>query len=67
MGVADCAYAEAAANRAALVTKPKSFVISCFHLICIKRHAVEMVAIIPMHPAARQEDLARRFLALCTS
>jgi hypothetical protein len=47
MGVADCA--EAAANRAAQVTKPKSFVISCFLLICIQRRAVEMVAIIPMH------------------
>ena len=35
MGVADCAYAEAAASKAAPVMKPKSFAISCFLLICI--------------------------------
>jgi hypothetical protein len=44
IGVADCAYAEAAASNAALVINPKSFAISYFLLICTQRRAVEKVA-----------------------
>jgi hypothetical protein len=44
MGVADCAYAETAANIAVAVTKPKSFVIPSLLLICTQHRVREKVA-----------------------
>jgi hypothetical protein len=64
MGVADCAYAEAAASNAALVIKPKSFVILGFLLICIQHRVLEKVADISM-PRGRRRKLPHFAGAFC--